>query len=394
MAQAVMVAGLPIWMFTALMREAPVLDPIARLGAGLVLAGVAFLIFWALISAMFVDVPLRAGRSIVSLAGAFAAFLIVVATLTPERMRTYLGILLFAMALSGFLSLVAYFEPNLREIIFMGSDRSSGFFKNPNQFGITLSTVTPVAIGYVFTREGRRTGWVICAALLILGLILAGSKANLLLSAINIMAVVVAVAIVSFTGPKRVWMVFGGLTLTVLFLASGLFVLHLLNPRALELLQAFFSAEGELHSLNSREVLWDESLRQFLLHPLTGQGAGQPLNVFEGDRQVTHSHNVLLDYARTLGAPGLAVFGAVMATMVVLCLNTIWLALGSKGDGSPHDRILAFCLALGSLSYLAANFSSDSMGPSTSPFFWTVFFLCLAARSGLVSAGDGLNDRV
>ncbi len=129
----------------------------------------------------------------------------------------------------------------------------------------------------------------------------------------------------------------------------GILSLSLLNPRALTLLQAFFKA-GTTHSLESREGLWSRSIELFLENPVLGVGAGQP--IFS---HVSHSHNVIIDFSRTLGVPGLLLILVVLTTIVVLCLQTILSALrASRSDLSV--RCLCIGTSLGPLAYVAANF--------------------------------------
>ena len=167
---------------------------------------------------------------------------------------------------------------------------------------------------------------------------------------------------------------------TALLVLGGALLLSLFNPRALRIMLTFLSQDGEVASLVSRDQLWKYSFQQFLLDPVTGQGAGQPINIFFREESVPHSHNVLLDYLRTLGAPGFLMMLTVLGTAATLSVATIFRALRATASARRH-RVLCIGLAVGALSYIAANMSSDSMGPSTSPFFWLVLFLGLAARS-------------
>jgi O-antigen ligase len=166
---------------------------------------------------------------------------------------------------------------------------------------------------------------------------------------------------------------------TALLVAGGVALLNLFNPRALRLMLAFLEQDSELHSLVSRSQLWQYSFDQFMITPIRGQGAGQPIMIFYRSQPVPHSHNVLLDYLRTLGAPGCAGLLVILATAVGTSVAMTIAALRARG-AEPKHRILSIGLGVGCLSYIAANMSSDSMGPSTSPFFWLVLFLGLAAR--------------
>jgi O-antigen ligase len=380
LALLLMLASAPVWYVAACARRGPVLDPPSRKAAGIVLLCTFFLILWSLASAVDSDVPFRAARYIATLAAAFAVFFLVIGTVTEARLRSYLDVLCFALAFTCLMSLIGYVEPHLRARIFMGTDRAFGFFKNSNQFGMALSTTLPIAVALVLGEQrGRlmRTGGLV---LLLLGLIASGSKTNLLLSFTSLVVMLCSYSIVAFHGARRVSMIGLSLVSVVLLVSLGTILLEAFNPRALTLMLAFLEQDGELQSIASRGELWSYSIRQFLAHPFLGQGAGQPIEVFYQLETVQHSHNVLLDYLRTLGAPGVLSLAVLLGTAIFMALATILRALNAP-EAAVRHRLLCIGLAVASLSYIAANMSSDSMGPSTSPFFWLILFLGFAGRS-------------
>ena len=385
-ALAVMFFSLPFWFRAASLRDGSVFDPAALAGLAIILPCNIFLIAWAFLSVVGAETPFLAGRSIASLAGALAVYFLVLGTITSARMDAYLRVACIALAFTCLVSFIALFEPKLHEMIFRGSDRALAFFKNPNQFGIAISTLMPVTIAYIVIERERRFFWVMCFALFILGLVLSGSKTNLLLSAATTGIMILATSYILNTGPRRVGMIVLSFGLYLFFILIGVFLLNILNPRAVRILTKFFSSDGEVQSLQQgRARLWKISIDQMMANPIFGQGASQPLDVFDdGGKLVTHSHNIFLDFARTLGIPGLFVFLIIFTTALVLLFGAMRVALAS-GNDMPHSRVLTMGLSVGSVAYLAANTASDSMGPSTSPFFWVVFFLCLASRRRLFS---------
>jgi O-antigen ligase len=382
LALALMLVSLPVWYGAALARERPVFDVTARKAAGVTLACVAFLILWSLLSVLGSEHPVRVGRYVATLVAAYALFFLVAGTLTLDRLRAYVDVLCFSLAFTCFLSLVAYYEPHLRALIFQDTDRAFGFFKNPNQFGMALSTVLPIALANSVGRSRGRGAHVFCLGLLLFGLVACGSKTNLLISSLTMVLMLCAYSTVAFSGARRIYMIGLSIVATAVLVAGGLVLLNLFNPRALRLMLAFFGQDSELHSLVSRSQLWQYSLDQFSISPFLGQGAGQPIIIFYRDEAVPHSHNVLLDYLRTLGVPGCAGLLIILGTAVAMSVATAVAALRAEG-AEPRYRILSIGLSVGCLSYIAANMSSDSMGPSTSPFFWLILFLGLASRATL-----------
>ena len=360
------------------------MDDIARLSSAAILLCSGLLIFLSLISAFHADVAFRAARPSVSLLTAFALFFLVVGTATRQRLSIYIGVLCCALTITSVITTLAFVEPTLQSIIFQGRDRAFGFFKNSNQFGIAISTVLPLALAMAFAGGKYRLLWAICVLFLCLGLMASGSKANLLISAVTIPTCLILFSSMSYSGPQRVLMV--GVTAVGCLIAGALvvFVLSFVNPRALSLLGEVV-VEGEAtHSLVSRSVLWSESIDVLRDNPLLGSGAGQPI------RGIAHSHNLVLEYARTLGVPGLVLILVKLAVILAVCSSTIVSALRSRA-ARLADRYLCVGIAFGPIAYLGANFSSDSLGPTTSPFLYSTLFLGLASRSLLASHAPALD---
>ncbi len=378
-ANVIMFAGFPFWFAATVKRKALVLDRTAKFGVGIVMSCLAFLLVWAFVSVLDSSMPDRAGRTLVTLISGFAIFFLVVGTVTRKRLYTFVDVLCLTLAFTCLISFAAYFEPTLGSMIFYGTDRAYGFFKHPNQFAIPISTLLPVATAGLLGQQGRRVIWATCLGALLLGLILTGSKTNLLISSGTLVVICFSYPAIVYTGPQRLFMMALSALATCALLIVNFVLLQAFNPRALRLFQKLASDDEELQSLVARSELWRLSLENFQNDPIFGQGAGHPLNPFYAGKAVTHSHNVLLDYLRTLGAPGFAVLSVMILTVFCLSISSIRLAFSAHG-ASNRDRILCIGLAMAPLAYVAANLSSDSMGPSTSPFFWTVLFLGLAAR--------------
>lgn len=387
-----MLGSFPIWFAAALARERMVFDRAATLASLAILACTALLIFWTMLSAFQAEDPFRAARSGVSLFTAFSIFAMVAGTVTRQRLGAYVAVLCLALAATSVLTVAAFAEPTLQAVIFQGRDRAFGFFKNPNQFGIAISSVVPVALAMLFAARRHRALWAACVLFLLLGLMATGSKANLLVSAVSLPSCLVLFSLISYSGPKRLVMLIA--TVFGCLVAGGFVIaaLSVLNPRALSLLGDLV-VEGEAtHSLVSRSLIWADSLSLLKSNPVFGVGAGQPIH------GLSHSHNVILEYARTLGVPGLVFITVKLAVIMAVCGSTMLLALRS-GAASLSDRYVCIGLAFGPVAYVGANFSSDSLGPTTSPFLYSVLFLGLASRSLLqsgapVSADPGAVDAI
>ncbi len=387
LALVVMLVGLPIWYEAARARRTP-FDAAANRAITVVLACAGFLIVWSLLSTFGAAQPLRASRYLSTLASGFAIYLLVRGTVTRQRVARYVDIVAGTLALSAIVSLLAYDIAPLHQIVFKGTDRAAGLFKNPNQFGMAISTSIPAAMALLLSGRRRRLFRLLCLFLMLLGLVASGSKTNLLLAWGAINAMLLGYAVIAHSGVKRIGMMTLYLACSAALTGLGVLALNFLNPRALGLLTQFFNSQQELDSLTTRGFLWSYSIDQFLADPFLGQGASQRIDIFYREADVSHSHNVLLDYMRTLGAPGLLPVTVMIGTVVLLCL---WSMAGSlrRTGAAPSARLICFGLSLSPLIYVAANMSSDSFGPSTSPYFWLFAYLSFAARRLLSSPNAG-----
>ena len=373
-----MLVSMPVWYAVARARNTP-FDPVATLAISIILAAAGFLIFWSLLSIFGADSPLRASRYIATLIAAFALYFLVRSTVTRQRLVLYVDVLAVGLAATSAVSLLAYEVDSLHDIIFKATDRAAGFFKNPNQFGMAISATIPAVMAMVLAERQRRILRAVCLILMLLGLFASGSKTNFLLTWASLLAVVCGYSWIFNTGSRRFGMLALSLAGSLVLAGFGVVALNFLNPRALNIMVEFFSRDGEVDSLLTRSFLWVYSFDQFLADPVFGQGAGQRIDIFYREADVSHSHNVLVDYMRTLGTPGLLAVSMMISAVVIVCLLTLGRALRSA-SGAPAARLMCFGLSLNCLNYVAANMSSDSMGPSTSPFFWLFAYLALAAR--------------
>lgn len=377
---AAMMASLPIWYETARSRLSP-FDSVGQTATIIILSNCGFLIFWSLLSTFGTDLPLRAARYLATQVSAFAIYFLVRGTVTYPRLRRYLDVVAITLAVTCALSIVGYSVRPLGELIFRETDRAAGLFKNPNQFGMAIATVFPSIAALALGDHRRRALRVICLILLLLGLVASGSKTNLLISMTSLVFVLCAHSVVSYSGPRRIFMIALNLMLSIGVAALGIAALALMNPRALAILTVFLNSEGEVDSLVARSLLWKTSFDLFLANPWLGVGAGQNIEeLFWATKlDVPHSHNVLIDYLRSLGAPGGVGIAIILITVIIVSFASIRAALLADASDSSR-RMICLGLSLSCLAYIAANMSSDSMGPSTSPFFWVVVFLSFAAR--------------
>ncbi|MEO8243760.1 MAG: O-antigen ligase family protein [bacterium] len=379
LALVTMLVSMLVWYAAARARNSP-FDPTASLAIRVVMVCAGFLIVWSLLSTFGAAAPLRASRYIATLVAAFAIYFLVRSTVTRSRLTLYVDILAVGLAVTAAISLLAYEVHSLHSIIFKGTDRAAGFFKNPNQYGMAISTTMPAVMALLLAERQRRLLRLVCLVLMFLGLVASGSKTNFLLAWASVFGMVLSHSWIFNTGTRRVGMLVLSLAGSVILAGLGVVAINVLNPRALVIMAKFFSGDGEVDSLMTRGFLRAYSFDQFFADPIFGQGAGQRIDIFYREADVSHSHNVLLDYMRTLGAPGLLTVSVMICAVAIVCGVSIARALRSS-SGAPAARLICLGLSTSCLSYVAANMSSDSMGPSTSPFFWLFTYLSFASRN-------------
>lgn len=378
--QLLLLAGIPFWAIFVAARRAPLFDPAGSVAVSIILAAALGIATVAMITAIWAAEPFRVFRVFVAMIAALAVYCFAVGTWNERRMIHLAAFLVAAIGAVSLLSIAgALYEP-LAVRIFNGTDRAHGTFKNPNQFGMVISTIGPVAAGLALSVGGRiRLLSILSLVAMLVALQLSGSKANLLFTGAGLAMFAILAVILRFRGVERLF--FGSITLAALLAlgVAGASILEVLNPRAAALLSAFFNPELTVPSIQSRQFLWQESLRIFNENAWLGEGAGQPLLSDQSGKTISHSHNLFLDYARTMGAAGLVLAVILIGTIVIILVTTL---LGElfRASGDNTYQLLLVGSALGAGNYLAANQFSESFGPSTSPLFWLVLFLFSAVR--------------
>jgi O-antigen ligase len=327
-----------------------------------------FLAFWGFVSGLNGEDFIRAGRPIIGFGLAGITYFAMVRTVDPKKIDQAIYIFVAMGCLNAAISFIAPNIEFLRELIFGHRDRSEGLFKHPNQFAMVLTTIIPVVLAMALVDRKRQLAWAAALAMLMIGFIFAGSKFNtgVLLAASFLVGTAAA-----FTHPSglRAVLLFVGMLVVGSVIAVIVWNLILIyNPRMGALLAQLASGEA-ITSMTGRYNIWRTSMAEFYADPLFGQGGGAMLAIDTRDIDLTHSHNVILDVMRTMGVPGLVAIVVMVTALLGLALHQMRIAL-SHSKASRVERLKLFGLAIGLISYVAANMSSDSFGPSTTPIFW------------------------
>lgn len=253
-------------------------------------------------------------------------------------------------------------------------------FKHPNQTGIAISSAIPLACAVMLSKDGFEKHWRwlggVTTALLFLGLVATGSKTNMIISGIAVL-VMNTLVVAHETNRKRFLIKAVAVPLSLIAIAGlFVFVLREYNPRSFNLFNRL-QDDGALGlaTIENRLILWEESIRVGKEKLFTGMGAGARFDQL--DKSYSQSHNLILEYFRTLGLPGLLLLVALLG----LLLKSSFQTMSDRGiSAMEYSLAIRLGLGLSVLSYLAANMMSDSMGPSTSPFLWISVGLCFATQ--------------
>ncbi|RWC68490.1 MAG: O-antigen ligase domain-containing protein [Mesorhizobium sp.] len=334
----------------------------------------AVIIVLSLVSMLYADNPMRTMRAVFSQVFGFAIIPAVAAiSMRPKGLvaidRVVTTIVIMTVVTSCLVAI------GLGDARF--ADRAEGYFKHSNQLGIALSAGLPLVAAKLVTSRRYRLLLVGCLAAVLLGLVKSGSKTNFVLGVVGLglfFALYSIYLIRRKQNPLKV--IVGTIAAPILFEAS-LLTLQFLNPRAYGLLALQLSG-GEAHSVVSRQRLWSISIDLGLSHPFTGVGAGQWVEDI-----APHSHNLFIDFFRTLGVPGLALVSMLVLVVMAYLVRVVFCTLFGNDRGGDHAaevNVMVLGTSVSLWNYIIANQMSDSLGPSTAPFFWLPLALLIFYR--------------
>ncbi|RRH97727.1 O-antigen ligase domain-containing protein [Mesorhizobium tamadayense] len=338
-----------------------------------VLATSGCIIVLSLLSMLYADNPIRTMRAVFAQVFGFAIIPAVAALSTRPGGSVAIDRILGAMiAMSVVTSCLVTI--GLGDARFV--DRAEGYFKHANQLGIALSAVLPLIAAKLVASRRHRVLLLGCLAAVLVGLMKSGSKTNFVLGVAGL-GMFFGLYSIYLVRRKQspLTVILGTISAPILFEAS-LMTLQFLNPRAYRLLSLQLSG-GEAHSVVSRQRLWSISIDLGLSHPFMGVGAGQPVGNI-----APHSHNLFIDYFRTLGVPGAALVIAVVVLVLAYVVSAVLRTLvdNGRGERATEVNVMVLGTSVSVWNYIVANQMSDSFGPSTAAFFWLPLALLIFYR--------------
>ena len=217
-----------------------------------------------------------------------------------------------------------------------GVDRIRGPYPSPNNLGLYLDRIVPLAVALALGAEDRRWRRLVAVAsvVLLLALALTYSIGSWLATGLALAAVL------WLSGRRRLLAGLAGLA------AAGALAVALLRP------ERVFSASTS----SVRVLLWASALRMLADHPLFGVGLDNFLYLYSPEHAETpymhpdawrepnlsHPHNVLLDWWLSLGLPG----ALALLWLLAFAAQLVGRARAATG-GDPVGRALWLGLSAG-----------------------------------------------
>ncbi len=182
-----------------------------------------------------------------------------------------------------------------------GTRRLRSVYGSPNNVGLFLGRVLPIALAFLLLGKGRRRAWYGLALIpIIAAVVLSQSRGAIFL---GVPASILAIGLLA--GGRWIWVTLGAL------LVGAIAAIPFFNsPR----MQALLGGEG---TQVFRIALWRSALNMIREHPILGVGPDNFLYAYRGrymlpeawqEPGLSHPHNVVLDFGARLGLLGLAAF--------------------------------------------------------------------------------------
>ena len=294
--------------------------------------------------------------------------------------------LMVGSVVSVLLVLAGYVFQPLGNITIGIGGRAQGLLLNPNQFGMLLAAVIPIALTKAMSQIKNTLYWIVLVVLII-GLILTGSKMNLLLMVCaSWFTILLTITLKSGVTKKIITLVISA-GISYLSLLVVLNVLEKLMPTTYSRIQLLFNDPFEVSAVSTRVETWEAAIRLGKENPLTGVGANNiGFHIWHN-----HAHNVFIEYFATMGLIGLSSLVIFLISLMALIISSVKYTYKMSVQHFT-ERSGVMGLSVGIFSYIISNQTSDSFGGTTIPLLWIlVGVLCSQVnvwiKSGLQREG-------
>lgn len=292
-----------------------------------------------------------------------------------RTVRALLGGGLLAVGLAA----AGYAWPALGESTIGVGRRAEGFFDHPNQLGMILSALAPIALARAFAFPRRIRSWLASAAL-VYGVLLTASMANTLLIVVGALILLFAAFSARFSLARFAAGLVALVTVVGVLLAFGPTLVDSVSPRVASLVGIFAggSFDETLPSVLDRLRLYGDALDEIRAAPLLGVGGDNATHYLANPsgRPVFHAHNVLLNTTLGTGLVGLVAFLPLVVGWLALSVRMLSTRVGVEPVIVPLAKGLGAAL----LIFFLSNQSSDSLGGTVVYLLWLLLGLGLALQ--------------
>jgi len=296
------------------------------------------------------------------------------ASFSYDWIRFLLRVTVTGAVLSVIFAFAGFLFAPLGEVTLNQFNRAQGFLLHPNQFGMMLAALFPAACAHLSLDFRKIKQWIV-TLLLAGGLVISGSKTNLLIAGVLGPATLLIMNTFKHKYSQRMWSLLGTLIAVSCIGAAAFFLLLELVPETFRNLQLVLANPEEYRTLIIRQEIWHEALTLVKGYPNFGIGAGNT----ETHLGINHAHNVFIEYYLTLGRFGLFAFTSFLESILFLS----YYVLKTSRKLSLDQQATAVGLVFGILSYIFSNQLSDSFGGTTLPLLWVLLGLLMAQGTQL-----------
>lgn len=270
--------------------------------------------------------------------------------------------------ISALAACLGVIHPGVGAITLNKYGRGQGFLLHPNQLGIMLGATIPIVTASLAGNYGVLRNWFFLA-LLAVGLVVSGSKTNILITAL---LGPLAMVIVSFLKPDISQRYKSVIWMMVVLLLSGFIAYLALNelaPKTLQNMMNVMEDPAGYRSMVSRQQIWAGVIKVAGTSPLIGLGAGNTW-LYLGSK---HAHNVFLEYFFTMGLIGLFALLFFLVSLFYVCVFSY-----KATKGMPlEQRAETIGIIIAIVSYITSNQLSESFGGTTINLLWVLIALLI-----------------
>lgn len=357
-------------------------------GLWIELGCVSVALVFAALSTIHSSEPMRAFRVMLPMLYGLGA-MIALPRLAESQNRRLAYAMLAAGAIVLFVGILAAQVPSLRHLV-IDDYRFKGFFDNANQLSLCIILVLPLSLALFFTTRRPLVRALCLTATLVLfyGLVVTGAKTALAIGFVTAGLVVIYHSVDNDQLWKTVTRLAIALAVLAVAVPATLWLINWASPVAYEkIVKVLTQGITEYDSIYTRKMLWEESWRLGMENPWVGSGAGTRVVSVTKTFNVTHSHNVVLDYFR-----GTGVFGGLSMLVLLLTVTTraaaFYTSTLHKGGDRKWLNTITTSLYLGAFGYFAGNQLSDSLSPSTAFLFWVIYSAAYISGQAVLSSSQ------